>query len=188
MIFIDKPFHIGDWIEAGSFAGTVEKVGFRSTRLRAADTSIFQIPNSGLSEMVVNNKGLRAYRRYQTNLGIRYDTPPELIDAFIIGIRKIIELDSGTRNDAFNVEFIGFGDFSLLILLNVYFTKLDWDSEQASKHKLHMEILKLAKELGVEFAFPSTTLMIEQFPDKKAITMPYDIDKEKTQKVIDGLK
>ncbi|SFS59422.1 mechanosensitive ion channel family protein [Lutibacter maritimus] len=188
MIFIDKPFHIGDWIEAGSFAGTVEKVGFRSTRLRAADTSIFQIPNSGLSEMVVNNKGLRAYRRYQTNLGIRYDTPPELIDAFIIGIRKIIELDSGTRNDAFNVEFIGFGDFSLLILLNVYFTKLDWDSEQASKHKLHMEILKLAKELGVEFAFPSTTLMIEQFPDKKAITMPYDIDKEKTQKIIDSIK
>ena len=48
--------------------------------------------------------------------------------------------------------------------------------------------IKLAKELGVEFAFPSTTLMIEQFPDKKAITMPYDIDKEKTQKVIDGLK
>ena len=56
MIFMDKPFHIDDWIEAGEVVGTVEKVGFRSTRVRAADTSIYQIPNSKLSEMVVNNK------------------------------------------------------------------------------------------------------------------------------------
>ena len=188
MIFIDKPFHIGDWIEAGIVAGTVEKVGFRSTRVRAADTSIFQIPNSALAEMVVNNKGLRAFRRYQTNLGVRYDTPPELIEAFVVGIRRIIELDPGTRNDAFNAEFIGFGDSSLQILLNVYFTELDWNAEQASKHKLHIAILKLAKELGVDFAFPSTTVMIEQFPEKKGITIPYNVNKERTGKVIEEIK
>ena len=80
MIFLDKPFHIEDWIEAGEVVGTVEKVGFRSTRVRAADTSIYQIPNSKLSEIVINNKGLRLFRRYNTNLGLRYDTPPELIE------------------------------------------------------------------------------------------------------------
>ncbi|WP_372745169.1 mechanosensitive ion channel family protein [Lutibacter sp.] len=188
MIFVDKPFHIGDWIEADIAAGTVEKVGFRSTRVRAFDTSIFQIPNSLLSEMIVNNKGLRAFRRYQTNLGVRYDTPPELIEAFVIGIRKIIEVDPTTRNDVFNVEFTGFGDSALLIMVNVYFTQLDWDSEQRSKHNLHLAILKLAKNLGVDFAFPSSTLMIEQFPDKKAITMPYNIDKERTSKIIEDIK
>ena len=187
MIFIDKPFHIGDWIEAGVVSGTVETVGFRSTRVRAADTTIYQIPNSSLAEMVVNNKGLRAYRRYQTNLGIRYDTPPELIEAFVVGVRKLIEFDPGTRNDAFNVEFSGFGDFSLSILLNVYFVDLDWNAEQAAKHKLHMGVLKLAKELGVEFAFPSTTIMIEQFPEKKGMTIPYNFDKERTQKIIDKI-
>ena len=188
MIFIDKPFHIGDWIEAGSAAGTVEKVGFRSTRIRAFDTSIFQIPNSALSEMVVNNKGLRAYRRYQTNLGVRYDTPPELIEAFVIGIRKIIEVDSTTRNDVFNVEFSGFGDSALLIMVNLYFTELSWDSEQSSKHKMHLAILKLAKELGVDFAFPSSTLMIEQFPDKNAISMPYNVDKDRLATIISNIK
>jgi MscS family membrane protein len=188
MIFLDKPFHIGDWIEAGVVAGTVEKVGFRSTRVRAADTSIFQIPNSALAEMVVNNKGLRAFRRYQTNLGIRYDTPPELIEAFVKGIRKIIELDPGTRSDAFNSEFVGFGDSSLLILLNVYFVDLDWNLEQAAKHKLHMEILKLAAALGVEFAFPSSTLMIEQFPEKNSSAVKYSVDEARIQKIIDDLK
>jgi len=186
-IFIDKPFHIGDWIEAGVVSGTVEKVGFRSTRVRAADTSIFQIPNSALAEMVVNNKGLRAFRRYTTNLGVRYDTPPDLIEAFVIGIRKVIELDPGTRDDAFNVEFIGFGDSSLLILLNVYFVNLDWNSEQASKHKLHMAILKLAADMGVEFAFPSTTVMIEQFPEKKKDAVKYTVDNKRIQQIIDEI-
>jgi MscS family membrane protein len=186
MIFIDKPFYIGDWIEAGEVVGTVESVGFRSTTVRAADTSVYQIPNSTLSEMVVNNKGLRAYRRYKTNLGLRYDTPPELIDAFVNGVRKIIELHPATRDKAFNVEFIGFGDSALLILLNVYFTALDWNKEQSSKHSLHMAILVLAKELGVEFAFPSTTVMIEQFPEKKGWDIPYNIDEKRIQNIIDN--
>lgn len=188
MIFLDKPFHIGDWIEAGTVIGTVEKVGFRSTRVRAADTSIYQIPNSSLAEMVVNNKGLRSFRRYQTNLGIRYDTPPELIDAFVKGIRNIIAKHDGTRNDAYNVEFVGFGDSQLLILLNVYFVNLDWNKEQEDRHTLHMEILKFSKLLGVNFAFPSTTMHIENFPEKSGVKMNYDIDQNRIQKIIDASK
>ena len=187
MIFVDKPFHIGDWIEAGTVIGTVETVGFRSTTVRAADTTIFQIPNSQLSEMVVNNKGLRSFRRYTTNSGIRYDTPPELIEAFILGIRRIIELDPATRTEEFNVEFIGFADSSLSILLNVYFVNLDWTSEQSSKHKLHMKILKLAHSLGVSFAFPSSTLMIEQFPDKTVFDINYNTDEKRIQEILEAI-
>jgi len=187
MIFIDKPFHIGDWIEAGTVVGTVETVGFRSTTVRAADTTIFQIPNSQLSEMVVNNKGLRSFRRYTTNLGIRYDTPPELIEAFVQGIRRIIELDPATRTEEYNVEFAGFADSSLSILLNVYFVNLDWNSEQSSKHVLHMKILKLSHNLGVEFAFPSSTLMIEQFPHKKAAEPIYNTDENRIKEILDAI-
>lgn len=187
MIFVDKPFHIGDWIEAGTVIGTVETVGFRSTTVRAADTTIFQIPNSQLAEMVVNNKGLRSFRRYNTNLGIRYDTPPELIEAFVKGIRRIIELEPSTRTEQFNVEFVGFSDSSLSILLNVYFVNLDWNSEQSSKHILHMKILKLASSLGVGFAFPSSTLMIEQFPDKKGVEINYNTDENRIQDILDAI-
>jgi len=192
MIFVDKPFHIGDWIEAGSFSGTVETVGFRSTRVRAADTAIFQIPNSALSEMVINNKGLRAYRRYQTHLGLRYDTPAELIQAFVKGVEQLIEAHPTTRKDAYNVAFTGFGDSSLQILVNLYFTRPEWGEEQAAKHALHLAILNLAKVLGVDFAFPSSTLMIEQFPEKSAISLPYkpvDADTEaRVQQIVDALK
>ena len=184
MIFLDKPFHIEDWIEAGEVVGTVEKVGFRSTSVRAADTSVYQIPNSKLSEIVINNKGLRLFRRYNTNLGLRYDTPPELIEAFVKGVREIIIAHPETRSDSFNVEFTGFGDSALLVMVNVYFKSLAWGIEQSSKHRLHIAIVKLAKELGVDFAFPSTTVTIEQFPEKKGLSLKYDINKDRIDAVI----
>jgi MscS family membrane protein len=142
--------------------------------------------NSKLSEIVINNKGLRLYRRYQTNLGVRYDTPPELIEAFVKGIREIIILHPETRSepDSYNVEFTGFGDSTLLILVNVYFKSLAWGVEQSSKHRLHMAIIKLAKGLGVEFAFPSTTVTIEQFPEKKSVDLKYDINQDKIDATI----
>ncbi|MDG2356815.1 MAG: mechanosensitive ion channel family protein [Polaribacter sp.] len=184
MIFLDKPFHIKDWIEAGEVVGTVEKVGFRSTSVRAADTSVYQIPNSKLSEIVINNKGLRLFRRYNTNLGLRYDTPPELIEAVVKVDREIIIAHPETRSDSFNVEFTGFGDSALLVMVNVYFKSLAWGIEQSSKHRLHIAIVKLAKELGVDFAFPSTTVTIEQFPEKKGLSLKYDINKDRIDAVI----
>ena len=188
MIFLDKPFHIGDWIEAGEVVGTVETVGFRSTTLRAADTSVYQIPNSTLSEIVVNNKGLRAFRRYKTELGLRYDTPPELVDAFVKGIEIIIKNHPSTRKDAYNVAFTGFGDSALIILVNLYFVQLEWGIEQASKHEFHLAILRFSKELGVDFAFPSSTIMIEQFPDKSSFDLKYNIDEERIKKLMESLK
>lgn len=184
MIFLDKPFHIGDWIVAEGVEGTVEEVGFRSTRIRAFDTSIFQIPNSKLAEIVVNNKGLRHYRRYKTELGLRYDTPPELIEAFVKGVRQIVILHPDTLSEEYNVEFTNFGPSSLIIMLNVFFKQLDWNVEQSSRHRLHIAIVKLAKELGVEFAFPSTTMIIEQFPDKTGRNLNYDLSEEKIKSAI----
>lgn len=192
MIFTDKPFHIGDWIQAGEVVGSVEEVGFRSTRVRAADTTVYQIPNSKLSEMVINNAGIRIYRRYNTQLGVRYDTPPELIEAFVHGIREIILAHPDTNSDNYLVEFNGFGDSALLIMMNIYLKDLAWASEQKSRHQIHIAIVKLAKELGVDFAFPSTTVMIEQFPDKNSLEPKYDTDSSRVdtaiQKVVDEFK
>ena len=188
MIFLDKPFQIGDWIEAGSVVGSVEEVGFRSTRIRAADTSVFQIPNNQLAELIINNKGMRRFRRYTTQIGVRYDTPPELLEAFIGGIRELITKHENSLNDKFNVEFIGFGASSLDIMVNVYFVQLDWNSLQHSKHTLHMSILTLANNIGISFAFPSSTVMIEQFPEKTSFDMNYQMDAERYKSAMEIAK
>ncbi len=193
MIFVDKPFKIGDWIVFDNIEGSVEEVGFRSTIIRAPDTSIYKVPNSKLAEIAINNKGKRVYRRYKTMLGIRYDTPPELIETFVEGIKQLIELHPLTRNSSdytpynvkpYNVEFVEYGDFSLNILLNVYFKTNDWGEEMHGRHILHLGILKLAEKLGVGFAYPSQTLYMELFPEKKPEYPQYKTDPESIQKAL----
>ena len=63
LIFLDKPFQIGDYVLAGGHEGTVVEVGFRSTRLMQIDTSIIAIPNGSISNMPLTNpwcKGIQA--------------------------------------------------------------------------------------------------------------------------------
>jgi len=187
VIFMDKPFQLDDWISFGSVEGAVEKVGLRSTVIRASDTTVYQVPNSKISEAEINNIGLRIYRRYRTELGIRYDTPPVLIDAFIAGIKKIIAIHPSTKSQAYNVDFSSFGESSLKIMVNVYFKGLDWGQEQESKHILHMAIVKLAATIGVDFAFPSSTLMIEQLPGQVSNGPKYMTDKKEVDKKIEEL-
>lgn len=184
VIFLDKPFQLDDWIEFGGVEGSVERVGFRSTKIRAADTTLYQVPNSKISEADINNKGLRIFRRYTTEVGVRYDTPPELMEAFIEGIKKLIALHPSTKSQSYNVDFISFGSSSLNIMINVYFKGLDWGQEQESKHILHMGIVRLAAALGVEFAFPSTTMMIEEFPGKESLAPKYMTDKAEIDKQV----
>ncbi len=182
VIFLDKPFQLDDWIQFAGVEGSVEKVGFRSTQIRAADTTLFQVPNSKISEADINNKGLRVFRRYTTEVGVRYDTPPDLIEAFIVGIKKLIALHPSTKSQSYNVDLISFGASSLNIMVNVYFKGLDWGQEQESKHILHLGIVRLAATLGVQFAFPSTTMMIEEFPGKESLAPIYMKDKTEIDK------
>ena len=182
VIFLDKPFQLDDWIEFGGVEGSVEKVGFRSTKIRAANTTLYQVPNSKISEADINNKGLRIFRRYTTEVGVRYDTPPDLIEAFVVGIKKLIALHPSTKSQSYNVDFISFGASSLNIMINVYFKGLDWGQEQESKHILHLGIVRLAESLGVQFAFPSTTMMIEEFPGKDSLAPKYMKDKDEINK------
>ena len=56
-IFFDKPFLVGDLVTTGNITGTVEKVGFRSTRIRTFDKSIVTVPNKNMISAELDNLG-----------------------------------------------------------------------------------------------------------------------------------
>ena len=74
MIFFDRPFQIGDYIIGGGVEGTVNEVGFRTTRIQTSDTSIISVPNGTIANVAITNKGVRVYRLFNTALGVTYDT------------------------------------------------------------------------------------------------------------------
>jgi MscS family membrane protein len=158
MLILDRPFDIGDTITCGDIEGVVESVGFRSTRIRTFNDSLITISNGELANKAIDNRGKRRYRRLNTTLGLEYDTPPEKIEAFCEGIRQLILSYKWTRKDNFHVYFVNFGDFSLDIQLMVFWETAEYAREQQEKHRLMIDILRLAKEVGVSFAFPTQTV------------------------------
>lgn len=162
-IFIDKPFRIGDWIKVGDVEGTVEEVGFRSTRIRTFYNSLVSVPNSNISNNDVDNLGMREYRRLLTTLNLTYSTSPEQMEAFVEGIKAIVKSNSHFRQDFYEVHFNAFGAHSLDVMVYVFFKVPDWSTELQQKHNFFLEVLKLAQEVGVEFAFPTQTLHVDSF-------------------------
>ena len=166
MILIDRPFKIGDWINVDGMDGTVEEIGFRSTRIRTFYNSVVSVPNATVATARVDNYGQRQFRRTNTTLGLTYDTPPEKIEAFCEGVKNILKANRNVRQDYFHVCFSGYGDSTLNIMLYFFLVVGDWSEELVERHNIYLEILRLAEELKVEFAFPTQSLHVETLPDK----------------------
>ncbi len=163
-IFADKPFEVGDWVVVDGVEGTVETVGFRSTRVRTFYNSLVSVPNGNLMDAGIDNMGQRRWRRYKTTLGVGYHTTPDQMQAFVEGIRAIIQANPGMRQDYYIVEFHGFGATSLDVLVYCFFDAVDWNEELRSRHVLNLDIMRLAETLQVDFAFPTQTLHIAETP------------------------
>lgn len=160
-IFADKPFRIGDWIKVGNVEGTVEEVGFRTTRVRTFYNSLISVPNSNIATTDIDNFGLRKYRRLKTVLNLTYSTTPEQMEAFVEGIKAIVKANKSFRQDFYEVHFNSFGAHSLDVLVYVFFDVADWSTELQQRHNFLLEVLRLSKEVGVEFAFPTQTLHVD---------------------------
>ena len=159
-ILADKPFQVGDWVIVGDIEGTVEQVGFRSTRVRTFADSLITVPNARMTDTSVNNMGQRSWRRYYTTVGIAYHTDPDRIQAFVEGIRAIVRANDQMRHDYYIVELHSFGDFSLNIMVYTFIGASNWNEELRTRHVFNLDIIRLAQELQVEFAFPTQTLHV----------------------------
>lgn len=161
-VLLDRPFSIGDWVVIGDIEGMVEEVGFRSTRVRTFYNSLVTMPNSILTTTKIDNMGARRYRRMKTMLAVTYDTSPERIEAFCEGIRKIIQLHPYMRKDMYQVYFNEYGAASLDILVYVFWATPDWNTELRERHRFLLDVLRLARQLEIEFAYPTQTLYLKR--------------------------
>jgi MscS family membrane protein len=157
-VVLDRPFEVGDWIVIGDIEGTIEELGFRSTRIRTFYNSLVTMPNAALVRATVDNYGRRQYRRWKTTLGVQYDTSPEKLLAFTEGIRELVRRHPYTRKDYFQVWAHGFSDSSIDVLVYVFHEVPDWSTELRERERLLLDIVRLADKLGVQFAFPTQTL------------------------------
>jgi len=163
-IVADRPFQVGDWVLVDGYEGTVERVGLRSTRVRTFYDSVVSVPNSKVVNSIVDNMGQRKFRRMKHMLALRYDTDPDRIQAFVDGVRGLILKNPAMRHDYFEIHLNRFADSSVDVLVYCFFRVPNWHEELSERHNFLLSILRLAKEIGVDFAFPTRTLALEHPP------------------------
>lgn len=158
-ILFDKPFQVGERIVISGYDGVVESVGFRSTRIRTLTGHLVSIPNEKVINTMVENIGKRPSIRWLTNITITYDTPPEKIARAVDIIRNILENHEG-MNSEFppRVYFSGFNEWSLNILMVLWYYPPDYWAYMAFVQKTCLQILEAFENEGIDFAFPTQTV------------------------------
>ncbi|MBT8365678.1 MAG: mechanosensitive ion channel family protein [Deltaproteobacteria bacterium] len=170
-ILFDKPFQLGDRITIDKFDGVVEDVGFRSTRIRTLTGHLVTIPNEKVVSSGVENIAKRPHIRWLTNITITYDTAPDRVEKAVTIIKEILDDHEGLHPDfPPRVYFNGFNDWSLNIMVVVWYHPADYWAMQEWQQQTCLEILRRFTDEGIDFAFPSRTVYLAN-DDKRQLKL-----------------
>ena len=161
VIFLDKPFVVGDWIQMDNYEGTVEDITFRSTRVRTFENSLVNIPNSIISNSSIINWSKMEKRRYKTNLCIQIDTPLEKLEKFKNRIEEMLQEKEGIYADSILVKFDEINDNGINVLVSSYTDSVDYPSYLAERENINYKIMKILKEENIELAYDTKTIYVK---------------------------
>lgn len=159
-IFLDKPFVVGDLVKVDGVEGTVEKVGFRSTRIRTAEKTMATIPNRGMIDGVLENLSLRDSRKVNFIIGLTYETTAESVKNIISEIEAYINQRPGTVD--VHASFKSFGDSALNIEINYFITNLDFNEFLRIRQEINLEIMDIVMRNKSDFAYPTQRLISDR--------------------------
>ena len=162
VIFLDKPFVVGDWIQFGTYEGTVEDITFRSTRVRTFENSVVNIPNSVIANESVINWSKMEKRRYKLNLCIELDTPLAKIEEFEQKVYKMLEAKEAIYDDSIIVRLDGIKENGLNLLICSYTDSVDYTSYLKEVENINYKIMKMLKEEGIELAYDTKTVLMKK--------------------------
>lgn len=150
-IFTEKPFVIGDLIDFDGIQGTVVKVGFRSTRIRTADTAYMTVPNKTIVNAKLSNLTRRTSRRVYFTLALAHDTTEVQLQQ----IRKEL-IDYGMqhprKNDEVNVGLVQYTTVAVEMLVEMHFEYVNWATYVEIRNDLMLAIMRIVRKHGATFA------------------------------------
>jgi MscS family membrane protein len=167
-IFLDNICVKGDWIRAGDVEGTVEEIGFRTTKVRRFDKALTTLPNSRLATDAVVNFSRMTNRRIYWKIGLEYRTTEDQLRRAVNGIRDYVMNSDAFETDPARVATLihvdSFNDSSIDIMLYCFTRTTVWAEWMQVKEDLAYHVKEIVEGAGAGFAFPSTSLYVESLP------------------------
>ncbi len=160
ILYTDRPVCVGDFCRFGNYDGTVERIGVRSTQIRALDRTVITVPNATLADMEIVNWARCDQMLIQTTIGLRYETSLEQLRYVLAKLREMFVAHPKIENDTVRVRFVGYGSSSLDIQIRVYALTRDWSEFFAIQEDVFLRAGEIVDEAGTSFAFPSQTMYL----------------------------
>ncbi|MDH5257228.1 MAG: mechanosensitive ion channel family protein [Gammaproteobacteria bacterium] len=160
MIYLDRPFKIGDWIRSPDreIEGTVEAVGWRLTTVRTFDKRPIYIPNSSFANITVENPSRMSHRRIYETIGVRYEDAGKL-SAIIDDVKKMLqEHDEIDSTQTLIVNFNRYEAYSLNFFVYTFTKTTNWVYFHEVKQDILLKIYEIIVSHGGDVAFPTTTI------------------------------
>ena len=160
-IFLDQPFTVGDLVQSGDIIGVVEKIGFRSTRIRTLEKSFVTVPNKHMIDKPLDNLTLRTFRRARFDVNLTYSTTATQMRLITDDIRDFIMSHPRTNQDG-QVKFLTLGPHSKDVMVQYFVDTMDWNEFIAVKEEINYKIVEIVEQHGAQFAFPTTTVHLQK--------------------------
>ncbi len=171
VIILDRPFRIGDRIQAGGIDGIVESVGMRSTRILTDSESLYTIPNSKMAECSIENISSRGYIRYAFTIGLVYETLPEKLEQAIRILHEITDdfhgKDEPDRTP--RIFFENFGASALNFKVIMWFKTTSFETEEKWRTEINTQVFRRFNEAGLGIAYNTVTNYVKFDPE----TLPF---------------
>ncbi len=159
-IYTDRPFDIGDSISVGDFAGTVDAIGWRSTRLTGLGGEQLIIFNGDITKSRIRNFKRMKERRVLFEIGIVYSTPYAKVREVAPMLRAIISRAEDIRFD--RAHFKRYGEYALVFEVVYFVLSPDYNVFMDRQESINLEIFRTLEEAGIELAYPTQTLHVRQ--------------------------
>ena len=167
VIFMDRPFEIGDFVIFGDILGTVERIGVKTTRLRSLGGEEIIVSNADLTSSRVRNYKRMNERRIVFGFGVIYQTSPEDLRAIPGLVQEIIEGQELARFD--RAHFKAFGSSSLDFEVVYYVLSPDYAVYMNTQQAINLALFESFAERGIEFAYPTTTVYMEGYGEPRRL-------------------
>lgn len=161
LVLAEKRFEDGDWIKVdGVVEGTVEEIGFRSTKVVRFDKAPVYVPNTKLSDNVVTNFSKMSHRRISFKFGVLYSTNIQQLKSITEKIHQFI-IDEERFNTELLPNFVkieSFGSSSIDIMVYCFTENTAWVNWLEAREDLICKIKEIVLAEKSDFAFPTSTI------------------------------
>lgn len=161
-ILTDKPFEIGDYIETNNFAGTVEDITFRTTRIRDINNQIIVITNSQIADSNIVNGSKREKRRYNLILTLNLATPLEKVSALTDEMKLCLTTHKNIMKESVRVLFDTVSKNGLDISIHFYTDIVDYAEFLKFKEIINYTLLEIVRNNNIELAYNSQTIYLKK--------------------------